>query len=792
MLKNALKIAWRHLLKDRQFTLLNLTGLATGLACTIFISLWIWDEWQTDRFHQSGGSLFQVMINEKNGDQIGTSEGVDGAMGAVLAKQMPEVLYSVTTTPAIWFKQFHITAGDQSVSAKGNFVSKDFFNAFSYKLIAGNSSSVLADKNAIVISASLARKLFKTVANASGKTIAWKWLNFSKQTIVSGVFEDVPERSSQQFDFVLNFEAWKDIVPVAGQLVTGSGPFNTYLVLKPGANATALESKIRSYVRNTLKTDQADFFLRSYADAYLYGKYENGKQAGGRIVYVQLFALIALFILVLACINFMNLSTAKVAGRMKEIGVKKTLGVARSTLILQFFGESLLMTLLSLAAALLLVALLLPQFNNITGKSLRLGWDAGFILAIAGITIITGFLAGSYPAFYLSRFKPAHILKGKLDQSLAGLWARKGLIIFQFAVSAGFIIAVLVVNRQVKFVETKSPGYNKDNVICFEMEGRVAEKYNIFLAGLKNIPGVLNASSLEQQIVIPTYMPSGGVTWDDKNKDGAIRFYQLPVNYGLIETLGMQMVAGRSFSDAYSTDSTAIVLNEAAVRAMGLTNPIGKEIRMHNKPWHVVGVVRNFHFNSLHEAIRPFIFKLAPAETMLIMAGIAKGKEKETLANISRYYASFNPGYVFDYTFLDTTYQQQYVAEKLVAGLSTYFTALAIIISCLGLFGLTAFTAERRRKEISIRKVLGATTGNVLWLLSTDFLRLVLIATGIAFPLAWWLMEHWLEGFAYRVQIDFTLFLCAGAGLILITILTISFQALKAALADPVKSLKME
>lgn len=792
MLKNALKIAWRHLLKDRQFTLLNLTGLATGLACTIFISLWIWDEWQTDRFHQSGGSLFQVMINEKNGDQIGTSEGVDGAMGAVLAKQMPEVQYSVTTTPAIWFKQFHITAGDQSVSAKGNFVSKDFFNAFSYKLIAGNSSSVLADKNAIVISASLARKLFKTVANASGKTIAWQWLNFSKQTIVSGVFEDVPERSSQQFDFVLNFEAWKDIVPVGGQLVSGSGPFNTYVVLRPGTSVAGLEGKIRSYVRQTLKTSQADFFLRPYADGYLYNKYENGKQAGGRIAYVRLFSLIALFILVLACINFMNLATAKVSGRMKEIGVKKSLGAARSMLVLQFLGESLLMTLLSLAAALLLVALLLPQFNNITGKHPSLGWDAGFILAIVGITIITGFLAGSYPAFYLSRLRPVHILKGKLDHSLAGLWARKGLIVFQFTISAGFIIAVLVVNRQVTFVETKQPGYNKENVICFEMEGRVAEKFNTFLAGLKAIPGVLNASSIEQQIIIPTQMPSGIVTWDGKNTDGAIRFYHLPVNYGLIETLGIQLASGRSFSKDHSTDSTGVILNEAAVRVMGLTNPIGKEISVFQKPLHVVGVVRNFHFNSLHEAIKPFIFRLAPAETMLVMASIAKGKEKETLANIGRYYTAFNPGYVFDYSFLDASYQRQYVAEKLVARVSTYFTVLAIIISCLGLFGLTAFTAERRRKEISIRKVLGATVGNVLWLLSTDFLRLVMIATCIAFPLTWWLMEHWLEGFAYRVNIDLTIFLYAGTGLLLITILTISFQALRAALADPVKSLKME
>jgi ABC-type antimicrobial peptide transport system permease subunit len=792
MLKNALKIAWRHLVKDRQFTFLNLIGLSTGLACTIFICLWIWDEWQVDRFHQNDSRLFQVMINERNGDQVATSTGTDGALGNVLARQMPEVEYAVTTTPGNWFQQFNVSSKENTVGATGNFVSGDFFRVFSYKLIEGNPAAVLSDKNAIVISASLARRLFNTTANVTGRTLEWKWLTFNKQCIISGVYEDMPARASERFDFVLSFEAWKDIVPVSGQLVTGSGPFNTYVVLKKGMTAAQLDNKLHSYVRQTLKTDGVQLFLRRFSDGYLYGKYDNGVQAGGRIAYVKLFSLIALFILLLACINFMNLSTAKVAGRMKEIGVKKTLGAGRGAFILQFLGESLLMSSLSLLGALLLVILLLPQFNNIAGKTLSLQWNAWFILAVAAITLLTGFIAGSYPAFYLSRLRPVNTLKGKIAASPGNLWARKGLVIFQFTISVGFIIAVLVVNKQVRFVETKQPGYNKDNVICFEMKGKVAEQYSSFLSALKNIPGVVNASSMEQQIVLPTFMPSAGVTWEGKNTDGAIRFFQMPVNYGLIETLDIQMAAGRSFSAAYGTDSSAIILNEAAVRVMGLNDPIGKEISFNNQPRHVVGVVKNFHFNSMHETIRPFIFKLAPAQTLMVMARIAKGQERATIDRISSFYKRFNPGYVFDYTFLDASYQRQYAAEKLVASLSQYFTGLAILISCLGLFGLTAFTAERRRKEIGIRKVLGATVANVVWMLSMDFLQLVLIAVCIAFPLSAWLMNNWLDDFAYRVNIGATVFLGAGGAILFITLLTISFQAVKAALTNPVKSLKME
>ncbi|WP_343307293.1 ABC transporter permease [Chitinophaga niabensis] len=771
-----LKTTWRHLIKDRQFTILNLAGLSTGLACALLIGLWIHDELNIDKFHRR--NVYQVMLNENAGDRIATREGTGNTVGDVLLKSMPEVEYTATTTPAAWFRNFNLSRKENTLSAKGNFVSKGFFSVFSYELLQGD--RVLENKNSIVISAQLAKKLFHSVDSAIGKELSWKWLTFGKPCIVSGVFKDFPVNSTAQYDFVLPLEAWYDIVPSSNTL---TGPFNTYIVSAreiPGKQITDL---LHANFNDTITKP----FLRSYADGYLYGKYENGVQAGGRIGYVKLFTVIAIFILLIACINFMNLSTAKASRRIKEISVKKSLGAGRFSLVRQFLGESVLMSLAALLIALLIVWALLPQFRQLTGKVFV--FDPALLLAVLGITLLTGLVAGSYPAFYLSRFQA---LKGAIHRSAGELWARKGLVTFQFTVSAVFIIAVLVVYNQISYVETKSPGYNKDNVLCFELQGRAAEKAAAFLAEVKDIPGVVNVSSIEQQIILPSFVPDGSVRWEGKNQDGKIRFNQMPVNYDLIETLDMQMMEGRSFSRNYASDTGAVILNETAIKAMDIKDPIGKTISLGQREKRIVGVVKDFHFNSLHEAIRPFIFKLAPQETMLVMAKIKAGQEKATIARINGLWNTFNPGFFFDYRFLDNDYQVQYASEKLVATISRYFAGLAIIISCLGLFGLAAFTAERRRKEIGIRKVLGATVGNFVLMLSKDFLQLVLIAILIAFPLAWWAMTQWLNDFAYHVPLGMSVFVATGCAIILITLLTVGYQAIRSALANPVNSLKAE
>ncbi|WP_414618106.1 FtsX-like permease family protein [Dyadobacter sp. 32] len=790
MLRNYLKTTGRHLLKDRQFTLLNLIGLSTGLVCALLISIWVLDELGFDKFHKKHDQLYEVMIHEKSGDRIVTSNSTGDRVGETLFKELPDVEKAVTTTPSIWFQKFSLSVENKPVSAGGNFVSQDYFNIFSYPLIRGNTEKVLADQNAIAISDKLARQLFHSPGQAMGKVVEWKWQAYSGKCLVTGVFKDFPFNSSQQYDFLLSLDAWNQIVP-KGDGLSSSGPFNNFIVVKEGTNMEVLNQKVASLTRTAFKDTTSTLFLRKYSDAYLYAKYENGVQTGGKISYVRLFAGIAIIILVIASINFMNLSTARASMRMREVGVRKALGAGKSTLVFQFLGESLLMAFFALLIATLVILLILPEFNAMTGKNLSLRLDVKLILMILAAAMTTGLVAGSYPAFHLSRFNPAFSLKGGMASSFGELLVRKGLVVFQFTVSVILIVSVLVLYRQIRYVQDKNLGYDKENIIYFEMDGRVAEQSESFLAQLKTVAGVVNASSIQQKIILPAMLPGTGtgVRWEGKNTDDKIRFHRMPVNYDLIETIGIKMAEGRSFSRSYGAETSSIILNQAAVKAMELREPIGKRVMIGGQERQVVGVTENFHFNSLHEEIRPFILYLSPAETMLVMAKIGAGQEKETIRRVEDFYKKFNPGYSFDYQFLDQAYQAQYKSEKLVGELAGYFAFLAIVISCLGLFGLTAFTAERRKKEIGVRKVLGATVANVVALLTKDFLLLVLIAIVIAFPVSWWLMEQWLQNFAYHISVGVSVFALTGFLILLITLVTIGYESVKAALTNPTKSL---
>lgn len=787
MFKSYFKIAWRHLLKNRQFTFLNLVGLSTGLACALLIYLWVHDEMSFDRFHQKDAQLFQVMENQPLTDGVRTVAETPAPLAEALLKVMPEVEYATVTTPASWFPRMAIVTGDKHISAAALFAGKDYFNIFSYGLLQGNISEVLSDKNGIVISEKLALSLFHTTDNVIGKTMEWQIDQFKKTGMITGIFKGTPANSSVQFDVVLSFDAFSALIGGPGTL-DGPGPFQTYLVVKKGTNIARFNDKLSAFMTSHSKGAARNLFLKPYGDNYLYGHYENGVQAGGRIGYVKLFALIAVFILVIAGINFMNLSTAKAAGRMKEIGIRKSIGANRGTLVIQYLGESLLMSCLALIAALLLVWLFLPQFNEITGKQLAVRADINMITAIAGITLLTGLLAGSYPALYLSGFEPVNILKGKLKNTIGALWARKGLVVFQFAMSVLFMVAVMVVYRQIAYVQTKNLGYDKDHVIYFDAEGRVPANIPDFLAALKSIPGVINASGMVGNVLGG---PSLGIPW--KEPEGGdtkvIQFRQFLLNYGMMETLGLEMAAGRAFSRDFSADSLKVIFNEAAIKAMGIRDPIGKVINLGGVNREIIGVVKNFHFQSLHEAIKPLFFNL-DLNGSTIMVKIQAGQEKQVTERLAAFYKTYNPGFVFDYKFLDDDYQAQYQAEKRVAALSKYFAGFAILISCLGLFGLAAFTAEKRRKEISIRKVLGASVSNVVMLLSTDFLKWVGIAIVIATPLAWWIMHHWLNAFAYHIRLGADIFLITGATMLLITMLTVSYQAVKAAIANPVKGIE--
>ena len=788
MFKNNFKFAWRNLRKDRQFTLLNLIGLSTGLACTLLIYLWVNDELSFDRFFENNKQIFQVMEHRKSPDHIDISDESSGMLGETLAKQMPEIEYAAAVAPPAWFQKFTLTVGEKNIKAIGQYVGKDYFNIFSYKLIEGNKNQLLQDKNSIVISEDMARKLFNTTEGIVGKTIQFQ---HEKSFYISGIFERIPYHSSEQFDFVLSFEYYKDIQSWV-KTWTNTGPHN-FLFLKEGTNIDAFNKKISGIITLNSGDTSRTAFVLPFSDNYLYNSFEHGKRLGGRIEYVQLFSIIAIFILVIACINFMNLSTAKASRRLKEVGIKKVIGAGRKQLIFQYLSESMLLTFLSVIVALILVTILLPQFNKLTGKHITLDFSPGLIFGVLGITVLTGLISGSYPALYLSGFNPIMILKGKLSSSFGELWARKGLVIFQFTLSVIFIISVMVVYEQMQLIQTKNLGYNKDNIIRFDSEGKILTSQENFLTELKKIPGVVNASATFHNLIGRNY-GTNGISWEGKNPNDNIYFEGIGASYGFIETLGMQMAAGRSFSRDFGADSSKIILNEAAVKVMGLKSPIGKNIQEGGRSYQVIGIVKDFHFESLHETVKPLYILLDEQGSTWFknIVKIKAGQEKETIDRIQKFYESYNPGFLFDYHFLDEAFQKQYVGEMRVSVLSRYFAGLAILISCLGLFGLAAFTAQRRQKEIGIRKVVGATVGSVVFMLSSDFLKLVCISVLIAFPLSWWAMSQWLDGFAYRVHISVSIFLLAGAAIIFITLLTISFQAIKAALANPVKSLRSE
>lgn len=788
MFKNYLKIAWRHLLKNKRFTGLNLIGLSTGLAGTLLICLWVYDELSVDHFHKNDRHLFRVMENVPHEKGIKTSDETPALLAETLKANMPEVVAATVTTPPKWFPKVALTVGEKTSKAAVVFAGADYLQVFSYPLIQGNSEQVLRDKNNIVISASLAQTLFGSAEAAVGKNIHWQLDKFTGNSMVSGVLKDTPGNSSIQLDFLLPFDVFKEIMNIT--TMDPQGPFNTYLVTKEGTDIPAFNAKLSQYMTSLTKgsTSQRQMFLERYSDHYLHGNYENGVTSGGRISYVKLFSLIALFILMIAGINFVNLSTAQASGRMKEMGIRKAIGANRTTLVLQYLGESMLLTFMSLLIALVLVVVLLPEFNQITGKTLSLSPDAGIITMILAVTLATGLLAGSYPALYLSGFHPLAVLKGKMPGSAGQLLARKGLVVFQFTLSVLFMVAVITVYRQIAYVQQRYPGYDKDNVVYFDVEGKVPERIPDFLAAVKRIPGVENAAGMVGNII---GAPSRGCTWKGRGKEETILFRPFIVNYDVIETLGISLAAGRSFSRDYGSDNKRVIFNEAAIQAMGIENPVGKMIWFDGQQLEIAGVVKNFHFQSMHEAIKPSFFML-DFNNSTVLVKIKAGHTKATLAALRSFYQNYNPGFAFDYKFLDEDYQAQYVAEQRVASLAKYFTGLAILISCLGLFGLAAFTAESRRKEISIRKVLGATVANVVVMLSGVFLRSVLIAIGIGLPLAWYAMNRWLNTFAYHIEMGTGVLLLVAGVIIGVTLLTVSFQSFRAAMENPVKSLKIE
>ena len=783
MLQHNLKLFFRNIKRNKSTFFINITGLSTGIACVMLIALWVFDELSVDKFHENESRLYQVIETPEIDGRMVQNPNTAGLMAETMKDEFPEIEHSTSVRES---GEILLSCEENNIKTRGLYTSPEFFDVFSFQIVQGDKRYILADKNSVVISEDLAARLLGSMENAIGKTVK---LNGETPFTISGILENVPNNSSLRFDFVLPFEYFREINP---NILNWD--FNTtqvYLVLNEGTNVAEFNSKIKGFIGTKTKSNGRLLTTRLFSDNYLYDKFRDRVEKSGRITYVRLFSLIAFLILIIACINFINLSTANASKRLKEIGIKKAMGSKRKELVTQYLVESLLMTSISAILALLIVALLLPQFNELAAKKMTLGFEPVHLLIFAVIFLITGFLAGSYPAFYLSGLKTISTLHGKLNTSFGEIFARRGLVIFQFALSTVLIFSVLIVYKQMEYTQNKNLGYNKDNLVYFEINGKIRQNPDAFISALEQLDGVKSASSISTNIV-------GGqntttrLTWPGKTPDEQEVFQIRPVNFNMIEIFDIGILKGRSFSRDYGAEESKIIFNQTAIKAMGLQNPIGTKVSWENTDFEIVGVTEDFHFASLHEEIKPLFFILRPEWTHTVMVKIQAGREKIALVNLQNFYEKYSPETVFDYKFLDQTYAAQYAAEMRVSTLSKYFAGIAILISCLGLFGLATFNAERRKKEISIRKVHGQSAAQILLMLSGEFAKPVLLSVMIATPVAFLLARDWLSGFAYHIPLHTWYFMAAGFTVLSVAMLTVGSQAIKAANNNPVNGLRDE
>ncbi|MDN5201150.1 permease prefix domain 2-containing transporter [Fulvivirgaceae bacterium BMA10] len=782
MFKHNFLLTFRNFKRYKAAFLINLIGLSSSLACVCLIYLWIDDELNVDKFLEKDNQLFQVLQNVERADGIETIEATSGLLAEALANEIPEIEYSTTVVPGSFNAcKGVISISDTRIKSTGQYVSKDFFQVFSYQLLYGDKEQVLSEKNKVVISEELALKLFNSTEDVVGQTIDWKAQDITGSYIISGIFEPMPSNATVQFDLLLSYDLFKEFYPLSSW--ANHSP-HSFVLLKEGNLMMQLNDKIKDFIQSKDANVRSTIFLQQYSDRYLYGHYDNGLVVGGRIQYVKLFTIIAIFTLVIACINFMNLSTAKASRRLKEIGIKKSMGVKRSVLIYQFLQESISIAFLALVMATVFISLFLPQFNEITGKQLIINFDRETVLFLFIITIATGLIAGSYPALYLSGFKSAQVLKGVVNTSKGEFWLRRGLIIFQFTISIILIASVLVIYKQIGFIQSNTMGYDRDQVIYFSIEGMS----EAFLSELETIPGVLNVGG--GNLTVGNQLGgTDGLSWVGKDSNEKIFFSTLWCSYNLIETLGMEMVEGQPLFGSHNQ----IIFNEEAIKRMGIKDPIGEIIKTGNGERQIVGVVKNFHFESLYEEIKPCAILLAPMKfAPKISVKLQKGIENTVIRKIQEVYETHNPGLVFDFKFMDADNQRLYESEKRMAILSRYFAGITILISCLGLFGLAAFTAERRVKEIGIRKILGSSVFGIVRMLTVDFTRMVIAAIMIALPVSYLIAGKWLEGFAYRIELEWWFFIGAGIAALLVAWLTVGVQTLRAANVNPTKCLRNE
>lgn len=813
MFKNYLKIAFRNLRKDRAYSFINITGLSIGIASCILILLFIKNQLGYDSFYNNSGQIYRVAIHELVNNATFNTALTPAPLGKQLYRNYPQVVnYTRINRSFITDYGYPIVKyGDKVFNEKRFFLADStYFGVFNLPFIKGDPKTALSQPNSVVITESTAKKYFGNV-NPMGKMLK---VDQNKDLIVTGVVKDVPANSHFHFDLLGSLSSYNQ----SANQDWLSGNYYTYIVLRKGANINSFKEKLKNVVKKYVDPQIArvasvnlskmrseghlewNYFLQPVTSIHLHSHLESELEANGDITYIYIFSAVALLILLIACINFMNLSTARSERRAKEVGIRKTLGSNKTLLVEQFFTESIIMSFIAFAVAVSLVEILMPLFNNISGQNIKPDslLNLGTVPLLIGFAILVGILAGGYPAFYLSRFRPAHILRNSKGRGTGKSWLRNSLVVFQFSVSIVLFIGTFIIYSQLNYMQNKSLGLDKENVIIINRTNNLDQQIQSFKHELLSNPDILEVSN---STTVPGYgFSSAGCRISNMPGSQTRIIMTMGSDENFAKTYKIKMAEGRYFSKAFPSDTSAVVLNEAAVSAFGVKNPLGKELikvgqtSSQRKTYKIIGVTKNFNYESLRGKIRPLAIHMLPGlnSGRFVSVRVSSNDYPALIAFMKNKWEEFSSEEAFNYDFLDQHLAQLYSSSQRTGKISTIFSVLAILISSLGLLGLAAFVTEKRTKEIGVRKVLGASTPEIVYMLSKEFTKWVILANLIAWPVAYFLMKNWLQNFAYRINISIWVFITAGVGALIVAFFTISFHAIKAALANPVDSLQYE
>jgi putative ABC transport system permease protein len=789
MFKNYLLVSLRNLLRNRIYSFINIIGLATGITACIFIMLWVADELSYDNFHANANKLYQVYAIQTFGGKVGQSTSVPLPLHQALKNADTNIIKVCATD---WGNSPLLGVNGKKFTKRSLNVSEEFLSMFRFPLLMGDAETALSDPYSIVLAESTAKAFFGD-ADPIGQTVM---VDNKHELKVTGILKDLPRNSSFQFDCLTSFDWYEQNTAWVKQSRTrwDNFAFQVYVELNDAANKDAVESNTKGIIlkNNPNEDSNPQLFYHPLNRWRLHSQFEHGKESGGRIEYVQMFSLLGFFILIISCINFMNLATARSERRAREVGIRKSVGSTRTDLIAQFLGESLFISMVSFAIALSIVQLTLPFYNYMVEKELMIHYNSPeFWLAAAMLIAITGLLSGSYPAFFLSAFNPAKVLKGKAAQVKGAVTFRQVLVVTQFALSIGLIISTIVIYNQVQFTKGRQLGYDQQNLINVRTNSEVSSNYDVIKQELISNSQVASVTSSFSPLT-GIYQNSAVDNWPGKSPDTNVLFAFVGVGYHYTNTVGAKIIQGRDFSEQFKSDSNEVVINQAAMDIMNMENPIGEKINFWNTEYTIIGVVEDMVMESPFKTVRPMILFRQPWVNNVIIRFANTNDLQASIKSTESVFKKHSPSYPFEYSFVDDDFAKKFSNINLIENLFKIFASLTILISCLGLLGLAAFTAEQRTKEIGIRKVLGASVSSIMLLLSKDFSRLVIIAFVIAVPLAWWGLSQWLENYPYRVAIHWWVLAAAGVLSFLLAIATVSSQAMKAAVSNPVDSLRSE